>query len=58
MGHLDGIWDSDLGKHLEVAVLRLRAEPASDSDQRMARGRERGGRTSALAVAERIRDHE
>ena len=58
MGHLDGIWDSDLGKHLEDAVLRLRAAPASASDQRMARGRERGGRTSALAVAERIRHHE
>jgi len=56
MGHLDGIWKSGLGAHLEAAVAGLRGMP--QVDRRMERGRERGGRTSALDVAERVQQHE
>ncbi len=50
MGGLHGIWEQDLAGELARA---LRASPASD--ERMALGRERGGRLLAQPVAEAVR---
>lgn len=50
MGGLHGIWEDDLAVQL-VGALR----DATDEDQRMALGRERGGRLMAQPVAEAVR---
>jgi malonate decarboxylase gamma subunit len=58
MGHLSEIWEDDLPGRLQRALSDGEAAPsASAADRRMAWGLERGGRTSAQLVAERVRSH-
>ncbi len=58
MGHLSEIWRDDLSGCLRQALAEQEAIPSADSaDLRMVRGLERGGRTSAQLVAERVRSH-
>lgn len=58
MGHLAEIWHDDLPGCLQRALATLGATPSADAaDSRMARGLERGGRTNAQPVAERVRRH-
>lgn len=52
MGHLAEIWHADLAAHLRDA---LAGASSPSLDTRMARGLERGGRTRAQPVAERVR---
>jgi malonate decarboxylase gamma subunit len=50
MGGLHGIWEGDLAGKLARAI-----DDSPASDERMALGRERGGRLLAQAVAEAVR---
>ncbi len=56
MGHLTAIWQGNLAARLDEALRQARAMPSLD-DVRMTLGRERGGRTRAAEVAERILRH-
>jgi len=56
MGHLTEIWQGDLAGHLRSALADAgTSAAAAGADSRMARGLERGGRTRAYPVAERVR---
>jgi len=62
MGHIDAIWKPDpqeapgaLARALADAIAQVRA--GTSEDARMQRGAQRGGRTSAEAVARAVRQH-
>jgi malonate decarboxylase gamma subunit len=55
MGHLAEIWPDDLAARLRGALADASTTPVGAADARMLRGLERGGRTRAQPVAERVR---
>lgn len=58
MGHLKAVWPDRYGERLATALQELRSEAsAAAGDTRMALGLERGGRTAAAQIADRLARH-
>jgi len=56
MGHLDAVWQGDYAAQLADSITRLQARSREEigKDRRIERGVERGGRTAAGVVLERV----